>query len=153
VAREYTFYGAADTTSDDLRSVIAAAVGGSMAADGTIFLEGMYITARSVSPADRHSTTLLFGFDHRITVIFRFSNLARGSTAEHNTSLMAIAILALFDAYGEPGVLLYNGEEVILQKLDGGVVFNEDWEEWFEIDDLAPVLAAHARQRLPQPLL
>ena len=153
MAREYTFYGAADTTSEHFRSVIAGAVGGSAGADGTIFVDGMYISAFSVDSAEKHSITRLFGFEHRVTAIFRFDNMSTPSIAEHNTVLMAIAVLAVFDAYAKPGVLLFNGEEAILQRLDDGVVFDAEWEEWAEIPDVGALMAAHSKRRLPQPLL
>jgi hypothetical protein len=153
MALEYIFHSAADATPEDFRSVIAAAVGGAVAADGTIFLEGMYVIVYSADPTEAQATTRLFGFDHRISALFRFSNLSSPATARHNTVLMVVAVLSVFDRFAQPGVLLFNGEQAVLQKLDGGVVFDEDWEDWSEVDEVTPFVAAHTRRRLAQPLL
>ena len=153
MALEYTFYGAADATSEELRSLIAAAVGGSVTPDGTILREGMHVTAARVGSDDAHSTTRLFGFDHRVTAIFRFANLSTTGISEHNSVLMVAAVLAVFDTYPALGVLLFNGEEAVLQRFEDGVVFNCDWEDWSEVDEMAPLLAGHQVRPLPQPLL
>jgi hypothetical protein len=149
----YTFYGEADVTTDEIRSVMAAAVGGTVGADGTIFRDGMNVTAFRVEPEDAHSTTGHFGFQHRVTAVFNFSNRASAETGDHNVALMVEAVLAFFDVYPGRGVLLFNGEEVVLQRLGDGVEFNSEWEDWSEVNEVAPLVARHSLHKLAQPLM
>jgi hypothetical protein len=45
VALFYTFYGEADVTTEEIRRVMAAAVGGTLGADGAVLRDGMNVTA------------------------------------------------------------------------------------------------------------
>jgi hypothetical protein len=92
----------------------------------------------------------LFGFQHRITATFHFSDLADDATDERNTALMVRSVIDLVRRYACCGVLLFNGELAIAQWTPGEIVFDADWEPWLRMDSL---LAGHARRRLPQPLL
>ncbi len=153
MAIEYTFYGEADVSSDDLRSVIVGAVGGAQGADGTVLRTGLNVTANRVDAGGGNPATHFFGFEHRVTATFRFSNTAEGGTRDHNITLMVGAVLAYFDRYAGRGVLLFNGEEVIIQRLDHEVVFNSDWDDWTDVDEVRPLLSGHAVRPLLQPLL
>jgi hypothetical protein len=148
----YTFYGAADASSDAIRAVMASAVGGTVGDDGSIVRDGMHVTAYRVEPAEAHATTGHFGFEHRVTAIFTFANLASADVADHNTALMAEAVVAFLEAFPGRGVLLFNGEEVILQRLDDGIEFGADWEDWAELPGVRPLVARHAVRALAQPL-
>jgi hypothetical protein len=63
------------------------------------------------------------------------------------------AVLQFFDTYPGEGVLLFNGEEVVLQRLHGSVVVDSKWEELADIPELATLVAALEVAPLPQPLL
>lgn len=63
------------------------------------------------------------------------------------------AVLQVFDRYDGAGVLLFNGEEVVLQRLNGGVVVDSKWEDLADIPELAALVAALQVTPLPQPLL
>ena len=149
----YTFYGEADVSSEDFRALLAAATGGTIAPDGTIFREGLNVTAFRVGPDEARATAGYFGFEHRVSAVFNLANRATPEVREHNTVLMVEAVLAYFDAYPGRGVLLFNGEEAILQRLDGGIEFGSDWEDWLELPEVAPLVARHSLRRLGQPLL
>ncbi|BFU46752.1 SitI3 family protein [Krasilnikovia sp. MM14-A1004] len=149
----YTFYGEADVSSEDLRSRMASVLGGSIGADGTIFRDGMNVAANRVEPQEAHATTGYFGFQDKITAIFHFSNRASAETTDHNTVLMAEAVLATLDAFPGRGVLLFNGEQAILQRLGDGIEFDAEWEDWTDIDEARPMVARHVVRRLAQPLL
>jgi hypothetical protein len=66
---------------------------------------------------------------------------------------MVEAVLAFFDAYPGRGVLLFNGEEAILQRLGDGIEFGSDWDDWLELPEVTPIVARHSLRRLGQPLL
>ena len=66
---------------------------------------------------------------------------------------MSSATIGFFRQYQADGVLLFNGEEVVVQRLHGEVALNSEWEEWAELDELRPAVAAYSFRALPQPLL
>ena len=152
MAREYFYYGAAELDTDDLRSLLAAAVGGTVGDDGTVVREGLIIWAERETPGEEASAPRLFGFTHRITVLFRLSN-RRPELEEHNTALMIGAVLAILSQTDADGVLLFNGEEAILQTIGGEAVFDGDWEGWDVFPEAAALKAGRRVARLPQPLL
>jgi hypothetical protein len=153
MALEYDWSGNADVDTAALREFIATATAGRQSPDGTVFLDGMYVTARAVSGDDANPAIRLFGFDERFTATFRFSNTADTATADHNTALMVHVFIAFAQRHGGSGVLLYNGEEAVLQYDEAGIVFAEDWEDWTENGEVAPMLTQFTSRVLPQPLL
>jgi len=153
MAIEYDWRGSADIDTSTLRDFIATAVGGAQQPDGTVFREGLQVFARGVSGDDVDSTTALFGFDERFAATFRFANLATAATTEHNTALMVHVLIVFAQSHGGKGVLLFNGEEAVLEYGDDGIVFASDWEDWSENSEVAPLLTQFASRVLPQPLL
>jgi hypothetical protein len=97
--------------------------------------------------------TSVFGFPHRVTASFRLSNRVSEQVRELNVGLMMRAVLSFFDTYPGDGVLLFNGEEVVLQKLTGQVSVNSDWEDRTELAGLRMLRAGRDFRPLPQPLL
>jgi hypothetical protein len=152
MALEYFYYGAAELGTDELRSLVAESVGGKITDEGMVVRDGLIIAAERETPGEEASAPRLFGFPHRITVLFRFSN-RRPELEEHNMALMIGAVLAVLDRTGANGVLLLNGEEAILQFVAGEAVFDEGWEGWEEHPEAAALKAGRRVARLPQPLL
>lgn len=148
MAIEYTYYGAADLDTDDLRSKAAATLGATLSPDGSMFRDGLWVNAYRVGAADVAKAADLFGFEHRVTITFRFSSL-RPDSEEHNTALMVGVVLALS---GTDGVLLFNGEEAVMQASGGEVVFAAGWEDWDE-PEVAALVRNHRVAPLAQPLL
>jgi hypothetical protein len=148
MAIEYTYYGAADLDTDGLRSVVVATLGATVSPDGSMFREGLWVNAYQVGPADVATAPRLFGFEHRVTVTFRFSSIHR-DLEQHNTALMVGVVLALSDA---DGVLLFNGEEAVIQTSGGEAIFAAGWEDWDE-PEVAALTRDHRVAPLAQPLL
>ena len=153
MATEYDWSGDANVDLATLRAFIATATGGEQRPDGTVFLDGMYVMARTPSGDDVNSAIALFGFEERFSATFRFANLATAPTTEHNTALMVHVLIAFAQRYGGSGVLLYNGDVAVLQYGEDGIVFASDWEDWSENSEVAPLLTQFASRVLPQPLL
>jgi hypothetical protein len=153
MATEYDFYGDADVPTDEIRALAAAAVGGVMQPSGLIVTEGMYVDAYRIDSGDEMSATARFGFQHRVTMIFRFYSNKASDVRNRSVALMLCAVLSYFNKYPGRGVLLYNGEEVTLQRLDGDIEFSIDWEDWTDVQEVASLVASHAVRRLNQPLL
>jgi hypothetical protein len=153
MATEYDFYGSADVSTDEIRDLVLGAVGGTVQPDGLVVTDGMSVNAFRVDSGDEMTATRRFGFEHTVTMIFRFYNNRPPEVTRQSMSLMVRAVLTCFDRLPGPGVLLYNGEEVTLQRLGGDVEFNSDWEVWSEIPDVAGIVARHVARPLAQPLL
>jgi hypothetical protein len=152
MATEYLLYSETTVSNEELQMFFAGSLGGDIGHDGTVFREGIYVTVYRIPEDERDSTISQFGFEHLTTATFHFSNLADERTEAHNTALMVSAVLAFFERYGR-GVLLFNGEEVVIQYLTDEVVFSQGWDEWFENQEVAPLLAGHRVETVPQPLL
>ena len=152
MAIEYTFYGAAEVSTSDLRAAVADAISGSVAVDGTVEREGLDVSAFTVSPGDEASAPRLFGFAHRVTVLFRFANLKR-HLEEHNTALMISAVLAINDRTGADGVLLFNGEEAVVLCKHGEAIFAAEWEDWDDNPEVVALRADRLVAPVAQPML
>jgi hypothetical protein len=153
VALEYDWSGDATVDTATLRAFIATSIGGEQHPDGTIFRDGMYVMAATVSAADANPAAALFGFEERFRATFRLGNLADPATTDHNTALIVHALIAFSEIHGGRGVLLFNGEENVLQYGPDGIVFAEQWADWRENHEVAPLLTQFASRVLPQPLL
>jgi hypothetical protein len=150
----FTFYGEADVSSAGLQKVVVAVVGGAVRSQNTIFSPGMNVTVHHVGDgADEDSTGRYFGFVERITATFNFDNSAPADLTERNTVLMVATVMAIFDSHPGRGVLLFNGDRVVLERLDEGITFDGDWEDSSEITDVASLAAGHVVRRVDQPLL
>ncbi|PRY25818.1 SitI3 family protein [Pseudosporangium ferrugineum] len=152
MATEYTYYSAADLTTDRLRSLVAASLAGAATSDGTVVREGLSAFAWRVDPGEEATAPTLFGFEHRVTVRFRFSSV-RPDLEEHNTALMVGAVLALVDRTGADSVLLFNGEEAVLQSAGGAASFAAQWEDWQSMPEVSALMSGRQVSVLAQPLL
>jgi hypothetical protein len=148
MAIEYTYYSAADLDTDGLRSLVAAVLGAAVSPDGSMFRDGLWVNAYRVEPVDVATAPGLFGFQHRVTITFRFSSTRR-DLEQHNTALMVGVVLGLARA---DGVLLFNGEEAVIQTSSGQVTFAAGWEDWDE-PEVAALVRDHKVAPLAQPLL
>ncbi|GIM89743.1 SitI3 family protein [Paractinoplanes toevensis] len=153
MAYEYTWYGDSELDTPGLTAFIAATTGGEERPDGTIFLAGMYVTARSVTGEDVNPAVSLFGFEHRFTATFRISSRVDDVTEEHATALMVHTVIAFASRFGGHGVLLFNGETAVLLHAGDHVVLDAEWEDWTENSEIAPLLDQFDSEVLPQPLL
>jgi hypothetical protein len=154
MATEYDWYGDAVIDTEQLRSFVAAAMGGEQDAEGTVFVPGMYVSAaRTEGEDDVNPAIELFGFKERFSATFRLSRQADEPTQSHATALMVHTLIAFATRVGGHGVLLFNGEENVLQYGDGAVTFGSEWEDWAENPETAPLLTQFPSRVLPQPLL
>lgn len=152
LAEEYTFQGSADVSTEELLSFMAAITGGFIT-DNYVRRDFLDITPWRVEPGEEATAAAVFGFTDRVTIMFRVSNRANSDQRDEAVVMMVRAVLQVFDRYDGAGVLLFNGEEVVLQRLNGGVVVDSKWEDLADIPELAALVAALQVTPLPQPLL
>jgi hypothetical protein len=152
MAVEYTYYGSADLTGNDLRSVVSSALGGELSHDGTVVRPGLSATVDRPEAGDEAVAPQLFGFVHRGTVRFRFAN-NRPDLEEHNTALMVGVVLSMVDRTDADSVLLFNGEEAVLASVGGEAIFDAAWTDWEPFPEVAALMQGRRVATLPQPLL
>lgn len=152
MALEYIYDGSAALSSEELRSLVVSCLGGSLMPDGAILREGLRAVAYQVEPGEEAAAPSLFGFLHRVSVRFRFSS-NRGDLEGHNIALMVSTVLALADRTKADGVLLFNGEEAVLQVVGGEAIFAEDWDDWEDLPEAAALKTGRRVGHLAQPLL
>src|SRR5262249_46458937 len=132
---------------------MADAISGVVTAYGFVQGDGLQVTAYRVDAGEEASAARLFGFVHRVTATFRFANLGAEGRRELNEELMIASVVQFLETYPDSGVLLFNHEEVILQRLDAEIVLNSDWDGWADLPGLGRLTGRVQWRVLPQPLL
>ena len=153
MARGYTFHGDADIGTADLRAFVTSVTGAPVNADGAVVTEGMYITAYRQDDEEGDRTAAL-GFREIATIGFRFYSNTGENVQGRSVALMVSTVLAYFHTFGGSGALLFNFEEITLQRLDDEIEIDRDWrDEWLQLPEAASVVAPFPARALPQPLL
>jgi hypothetical protein len=152
MATEYDFYVAAELSTTEILQFMATAVGGQLTEHGFVARDGLQVTAYAVEPSEEVYPPRAFDFTGRTVATFRFSNTAAEEVEQLNTGRMVAAVLSFFAEHPGRGVLLFNGEEVVIQRLSDKVEINSEWE-WGELAALDRIRAEHVWHPLPQPLL
>ncbi|MCY1075049.1 SitI3 family protein [Archangium lansingense] len=92
-----------------------------------------------------------FQFRPDLSVGFRLD--PNSDEYEQGNRIMLRATMFLLE-YGRDGVLLFNGEHIVLQRLSGHLVLNEDsknWTDGLQLED--EIRLPHEKRPLPSPLL
>lgn len=97
-----------------------------------------------------------FGFMPTLAVIFRLRR-AHVSYADYDEAehLKYRAVMLLLQQSPGDAVFLFNGEEIVLQRLKGQLTLNMDWGQWdsANFDYLNEITLPHDIRNLPSPLL
>ena len=145
MALEYTVAAEVEVAPAVLATFFAAAIDGVVGAEETVFRDGMYVMSHNVTEEDAIPA---MGFAHKTGMTFRFANVGSEETEEHNTALMVGAVIAFFDRFGGRGFLMFNGERIIAERVDGELVFADDWAEWLDGDEVAALVAERPVRKL-----
>ena len=90
-----------------------------------------------------------FGFRPNLIVLFRFPS---NHDSDKFAQTMLQGALLLLD-HGRDGVLLFNGEIIVLQRLDGKLVFNADHHIWDDDYLKGRLTVPFEFRSLPSPFL
>lgn len=117
---------------------------------GSLYAPDIIITVLELSSEGDSIIEESFGFRPSLSVGFRYPS---NRDYENFVKTMLRGALPLLDQ-GRDGVLLFNGEIIVLQRMEGRLVFNADYrlykdEHWLK--DNVPV--PFERRPLPSPLL
>jgi hypothetical protein len=151
MALEFIWYGDTEISNDALRGFLANATGGTLQPDGDVATEDFSAFGRRTTGDDVNPSVILFGFDQRFRVTFRFANLAAPATTDRNLAVMASTVISFAQQHQGNGVLLFNGDEAVLMYGPGGIEFGSEWDDWTDNAETAPLLSQFPSRPLPQP--
>ncbi|PTL85469.1 SitI3 family protein [Vitiosangium sp. GDMCC 1.1324] len=150
MAITYSLELATDMTSAQALRLIAEHFGFKWSDDNHLSGPSVSISAIEMTGSWREIMEEGFHFSPELSVGFRISNLGNH---EEGTRFMLRATMLLLDR-SRDGVLLCNGERIILQRLGGQLVLNEDegcWTDGFRLEN--EIQLPHEKRSLPSPLL
>ena len=111
----------------------------------------VWISAGEISELGRSLIEEGFHFTPSLSILFRLS--FNSPDYEEGNRIMMRAALLFFQLGGE-GVLLFNGEIIVMQRLKGLLVLNEDFGGWTDGLCLEEEISLpHEKRSLPSPLL
>ncbi len=121
--------------------------------DDTTHLLGpaLWLSAIKASQAPRGMVEEGFRFLPDLSMGFRLD--PSSDEYEEGTRVMMRATMLLLE-HGRDGVLLFNGEHIVLQRLGGRLVLNADarnWSDGLRLED--EIHLPHEKRSLPSPLL
>ncbi|HYO51453.1 SitI3 family protein [Archangium sp.] len=111
----------------------------------------IWIGAIGVSDSGRLSIEEGFHFSPDVSVLFRLDS--NSDEYEDGNRVMLRATLLLLE-HDRDGVLLFNGERIILQRIAGQLVLNADYGNWTDglrLED--EIRFPHEKRSLPSPWL
>lgn len=111
----------------------------------------IWIGAVGISESGRSLIKEGFHFSPDISVLFRLD--PNEDDYEEGNRVMLRAVMLLLE-HGGDGVLLFNGERIILQRLAGDLVLNAEYGNWTQGLCLEnEIRLPHGKRPLPSPLL
>lgn len=157
MALEYTFESSPRVGADELFDFFKQATGAEVVHLGAPFLRtaGMDVTPCAVdpdSPREREDFVPGAGFRCRVRAGFRMRNLASDYDRQEAYTAMLSSVLTFFLRHPGDGILLVNGERVVLSRYRDEVVF-DTWEGLDEEPAMVAVMAGYPRRQLAQPFL
>lgn len=121
--------------------------------DGFLVGPGILLGVRPMTGLRRTVLREAFGFDPSLSILFRMYNNAPDDEYSMGKHILIRATMLVLERDPGDAVLLFNGEQVILQRLQGRLALNHDWQEWTSYQLLADVTLPYTLRALPSPLL
>jgi hypothetical protein len=148
---DYSLELATDMRPEQVLRLMAEELGLKWWDDQHIGGPAVWIGAVEISGLGRSLIEEGFHFTPKLSILFRLSSNSP-DYAEGNRVMLRAALLLL--PLEREGVLLFNGEIIVMQRLKGELVLNEDFGGWTEGLCLeAEINMPHAKRSLPSPLL
>lgn len=153
MALEYSFEGALDLDATAALQQVATELG--LSATDSVRLHGPALQIFTLSQSDLRKSVIedAFHFRPTLSIGFRIDSNASDQDYETGKHLLIRVVVALLQQSPGAAVLLFNGETVLLQRLDERIVLNQDWREWTSYDLLRDVTLPYDQRPLPSPLM
>lgn len=145
---------AAEWSPDEARSRVQHLLGGEVR-DDAVFRGDMYVTVLGMIRSRAEFLEESFGFLPTLSITYHRKLLEGQDPAQYDLDLrdMAFSAHALADAADGDSVLLFNGEDLIFQRLHGVLTINADWAQWQRLGIPNSLTTAHEVRPLTSPLL
>lgn len=119
--------------------------------DSNTYLVGLGVLVGATSQGGLGQSVIeeAFGFRPDISVLFRINPKEDHEKGRHT---LLRATMELLRQIPGDAVLLFNGENIILQRIEGQLVLNEEWGNW-TASQLTEVTLPYELCNLPSPLL
>jgi hypothetical protein len=148
---DYSLKLAADMRPEQVLRLMAEALGLKWSDERHLGGPAIWIGAGEISELGRSLIEEGFRFTPSLSILFRLNT--NSPDYEEGNRIMVRAALLLLQP-GREGVLLFNGEIIVMQRLKGQLVLNEDFGGWTDGLCLeAEVGLPHEKRSLPSPLL
>jgi hypothetical protein len=124
--------------------------------DGSRYLRAGHVDVSpfAIDPSDPEEyeyRVAALGFQRRVLVIFRLSNLAALDERDEAYRQVVKAALEFFAAHPDDGVLLHYGEYLMLECRDGEVTIDSGLDAFMEDPVLTEMVAGYPHRKLRQP--
>ncbi|MFG1953049.1 SitI3 family protein [Micromonospora sp. NPDC048830] len=154
MADEFDFHASTTAHPEHLAQFLARALDAETVTPRFLRRDRMHVDLiRLEDPADQDPIAPLLGFTHRVTVTYRLLPSSDEGAYYADVRAMVDSVLGILDHFGGDGVLLFNGEHMLIEALNGYVVFDSEWDDFRDVPELAEVARRHELRRLAQPLL
>jgi hypothetical protein len=116
-------------------------------------LRGPAVWVSAIEPNQDFKLMIEEAFHFRPSLSVGFRLDSNSDEYEEGNRVMLRATMLLLE-HGRDGVLLFNGEHIVLQRLSGHLVLNEDAKNWTDGLQLEnEIRLPHDKRPLPSPLL
>lgn len=148
---EYQFIVSTDRSASHLLGAIHQRFDLPWSQDHT-FLSGVGLQVNATACGQSYGEMLEDGFGLHFDVGARFRLAKDPDERQVGFQTMLQVVVALLRQEPRQAVLLFNDETILLQRLDGELVLNSDWQGWQKYA-LEMITVPYRMQSLPSPLL
>ncbi len=150
MALEYQLYISTDSSASHLLEAIHDQFNLPWSQDH-MFLDpfGVQVSALACGQSRREAFVESFGFRFDVAVHFRLANELDERREGYLT--MLTVVVGLLQQEAGQAVLLFNDEIILLQRFDGDLALNLDWQTW-QKQGVDLVTLPYRMQSLPSPL-
>lgn len=152
MATEYDLNIATGLEPLQVTQIIANELGYKWGGQDHVTTPTLFISATLKEKVSAEYFNKLFGFCPDVLVGFRLQPKSQDGERSGRQEMLRATMAMLHNESGD-GVLLLNGEHVLLQKIAGQLTLNSEWREWESYSLLPEVTLPYEIRPLPSPLL
>jgi hypothetical protein len=154
MADEFDFHCSAPADLRELAHFLVHSLGAEVVTPQFLRRDGLHVDLVPVEdPAEQDPIAHLAGFAHRVTIVYRLLPSEDERRYHANVRAMIDSVLGTLTSFGGDGVLLFNGEHVLIEALAGHIAFDAEWSDFQDVPELAAVARRYELRKLAQPLL
>lgn len=113
---------------------------------GRLIAPGVVVLAASETDLGRSLVRDAYHIEPTAYIKFRLDKFEEWEAGLHKTIRTSIDLMGIANC---DGVLLFNGETVILMRIGGRLILNENHDFWSDASRLSDVIEPHSMQSIP----